>query len=168
MATTRRSHCAWLFVVTALAVFAPGAGAQAPAHDPLFERLAGRWSGRGTVLGQATDVTLDWEWVLGDRFLRLRFTNRGLAYEGHAYYRADGDGAYTGMWFDTSGALRPIAARRDGQALVARWGDPGTEEGDTTYRLGPDDRLVVIDRVRQADGTWRVFGETTLTRVGGG
>ena len=66
-----------------------------------------------------------------------------------------GDGRYRGMWFDNSGMFRPLEARRDGDALVSKWGTPETEEGETTYRLLPDGKMEVIDRVKSKDGTWR-------------
>ena len=68
-------------------------------------------------------------------------------FEGHAYYRPTGDGQYRGMWFDNSGMFRPLDARRDGDALVSKWGTPDTEEGETTYRLHPT-RMEVVDRVK--------------------
>jgi hypothetical protein len=65
---------------------------------------------------------------------------------------------------DNSGAIRPIEARQDGEAIVAQWGTPETEVGETTYRLLPGDRMEVIDKVRQKDGAWRDFGRSSLVR----
>ena len=73
-----------------------------------------------------------------------------------------GDGRYRGMWFDNSGMFRPLDARRDGDALVSKWGTPDTEEGETTYRLRHDGTMEVIDRVKSKDGTWRVFGQSGI------
>jgi hypothetical protein len=143
---------------------------QPSAADPLLSRLEGRWSGEGTVLGQPSSIDMEWSWTLGGRFLRLTFRNTmGTApktqlFEGHAYYRATGGGRYRGTWMDNSGAIRPIEARQDGDAIVAQWGTPETEVGETTYRLLAGDRMEVIDRVRQKDGTWRDFGRSTLSR----
>jgi hypothetical protein len=138
--------------------------------DPLLTRLAGQWTGAGTVLQQPASIRLTWSWELGGQFLRLTFRNEmGSApkmnvFEGHAYYRALGDGRYRGMWFDNSGQLRPIEARREEDALVARWGTPDTEEGETTYRLLSDSEMEVVDRVKSKDGTWREFGRSRLRR----
>jgi hypothetical protein len=85
-------------------------------------------------------------------------------FEGHAYYRPVADGQYRGMWFDNSGMLRPLEAKRDGDALVSKWGTPDTEEGETTYRLLSDSEMEVVDRVKSKDGTWREFGHSRLRR----
>jgi hypothetical protein len=140
--------------------------------DPLLARLAGQWSGTGTVLNQPSTIQMSWSWELGGRFLRLTFRNEmGTApkinvFEGHAYYRPTGDGHYRGMWFDNAGMLRPLEAKRDGDALVSKWGTPDTEEGETTYRLRPDGTMDVIDRVKGKDGTWREFGRASYARKG--
>jgi hypothetical protein len=84
-------------------------------------------------------------------------------FEGQAFYGDIGDGRYRGMWFDNSGMMRPIEAVRNGDALVSRWGAPDTEEGETTYQLAGG-RLVVTDRVKSKDGTWRTFGQSGLMK----
>ena len=134
--------------------------------DPLLARLAGPWSGTGTVLNQPSKISLTWTWELGGQFLRLAFRNEmpKSAFEGHAYYRPTGDGRYRGMWFDNSGMFRPLEAHRDGDALVSKWGTAETEEGETTYRLTSDSRMEIVDRVKSKDGTWREFGRSVVTR----
>ena len=134
--------------------------------DPLLARLAGQWSGTGTVLNQASKISISWQWELNGQFLRLTFRNEmpKSTFEGHAYYRALGDGRYRGMWFDNSGMFRPLDARREGDALIAKWGTPDTEEGETTYRLVSDSRMEIVDRVKSKDGTWREFGRSVVTR----
>jgi hypothetical protein len=140
------------------------------AADPLLARLDGRWTGTGTVLNAAAVVTLHWEWTLDRQFLRLTFNNQmgSRRFEGHAYYRALGNGRYRGTWFDNAGMIRPIEARADGDALVAAWGTPETEEGETTYRLRPDGTLEIVDRVKGRDGAWRPFGQVVATRAQSG
>lgn len=135
-------------------------------QDPLLSRLSGQWSGNGTVLGQPSKIEMNWSWELGGQFLRLTFRNEmpKSVFEGHAYYRAVGDGRYRGMWFDNSGRFRPLEARRDGDALVSKWGTPESEEGETTYRLLPDGKMDVVDRVKSKDGTWRQFGQSGLMK----
>lgn len=68
-------------------------------------------------------------------------------------------------WFDSSGLTRPIEATVEAASLVAAWGTPETEVGETTYRLVSDRALEVVDRVRGTDGTWRTFGRSTLSRT---
>lgn len=134
--------------------------------DALLTRFAGQWSGAGTVLNQPSKISITWTWELDGQFLRLAFRNDmpKSTFEGHAYYRPAGEGRYRGMWFDNSGMFRPLDARRDGDALVSRWGTPETEEGETTYRLTSDSRMEIVDRVKSKDGTWREFGRSVVTR----
>ena len=134
--------------------------------DPLLSRFAGAWSGTGTVLNQPSKISLTWSWELNGQFLRLTFRNQmpKQTFEGHAYYRPEGDGRYRGMWFDNSGMFRPLDARRDGDALIAKWGTAETEEGETTYRLTSDAQMEIVDRVKSKDGTWREFGRSLVTR----
>ena len=138
--------------------------------DLLLSRLAGQWVGTGTVLNQPAKIEMEWAWELGGQFLKLSFRNEmGVApklnvFEGHAYYRAVGEGRYRGMWFDTSGMFRPLDARREADSLVSQWGTPDTEQGETTYRLLADGKMDVVDRVKSKDGTWRTFGQSGLMK----
>ena len=75
-----------------------------------------------------------------------------------------GEGRYRGMWFDNTGMFRPLEARRNGDALISRWGTLDTEEGETTYHLLPDGKMDVVDRVKGKDGTWRQFGQSGLMK----
>lgn len=135
--------------------------------DPLLAHFVGAWSGTGIVLNQPATVSLTWSWELDGQFAKITFKNEmpKQTFEGHAYYRPTADGSYRGMWFDNSGMLRPLQARRDGDALVSKWGTPQTEEGETTYRLMSDTRMDIIDRVKSKDGTWREFGRTSVTKT---
>jgi len=142
----------------------------AAAPDPLLSRLQGRWQGTGTVLEMPAAVTLTWEWTLDGQFLRLTFNNQigPRRFEGHAYYRALGKGRYRGTWFDNAGMIRPIEATQVDDALVANWGTPETERGETTYRLLPGGDMEIVDRVLSRDGTWRAFGRVTAKPVQSG
>ena len=134
--------------------------------DPLLSRLAGQWTGTGTVLNQPSKISIIWTWELNRQFLRLSFKNEmpKATFEGHAYYRPVADGQYRGMWFDNAGMFRPLDAKRDGDALVSKWGTPETEEGETTYRLLSDSEMEIVDRVKSKDGTWREFGRSRVRR----
>ena len=154
-----------LVILLVPAIRFPAFVAQANA-DPLLNRLAGTWNGTGTVLGQPSKVSMSWSWELNGQFLKLSFRNEmpRQTFEGQAYYRPSEVDRYRGMWFDNSGMFRPLDARRDGDALVSKWGTPDTEEGETTYRLLSDTRMDIIDRVKSRDGMWREFGRTTVER----
>lgn len=133
--------------------------------------FTGRWTGEGIILGQPSTVEMEWAPVLDGTFAKLTWVSRiGPApktrrFEGHAYYRAGADGRVRATWFDSSGQVRPIEATAEATALVAAWGTPETEVGETTYRLAGADRVEVVDRVRAKDGSWREFGRSQLTRV---
>jgi len=135
-------------------------------RDAFLGRLAGDWVGEGTVLGSRAAVHLACEWTLDGEFGRLTFANTMGArrFEGHAYYRALGNGRYRGWWFDNTGMMRPIEAYLEGDALVAKWGTPETEIGETTYRLITSSTLEIVDRVQGNDGQWREFGRVSATR----
>ena len=151
-------HLLLALTLSAVAVQAGG--------DSLLSKLAGQWTGAGTVLNQPSKISLTWTWELSGQFLRLTFKNEmpKAVFEGHAYYRAVGSGRYRGMWFDNAGMLRPLDATGDGEALVSKWGTPDTEEGETTYRLLSDSEMEIVDRVKSKDGTWREFGRSRLRR----
>jgi hypothetical protein len=147
--------------ILALFLMQPGA------RDPFLTRLAGEWSGEGMVLQARAEVRLTWAWALDGQFMQLAFVNAmpKRRFEGQAFYRALGAGRYRGWWFDSSGMMRPIEAALAGDALVAAWGTPETEVGETTYRLTGSGSMEIIDRVRGKDGQWREFGRTRLQRV---
>jgi hypothetical protein len=167
---TRSTSMRSLRMAALALTLAPSLMAAQTADDPLLVQLAGAWSGQGMVLGMPARLEMEWTWTLNRQFLRLTFRNvmgdapKSRVFEGHAYYRAMGGGRYRGTWFDNSGAIRPIEARAEGNAIVAEWGTPETELGETTYRLQTPDRMDVTDRVRQKDGAWRPFGQSALTR----
>ena len=138
--------------------------------DPLLLRFEGTWTGSGVVLNQPSKISLSWTWELSGQFLRLGFRNEmpKTTFEGHAYYRPSSNGGYRGMWFDNSGMFRPLAATRDGDALVSKWGTPDSEEGETTYRLLSDSEMEIVDRVKSKDGTWREFGRSKVRKINRG
>lgn len=162
-----------LSCVFALAAPALHAQAPAPGITSVLTRLEGTWSGSGTILGQPATVDMQWTPVLDRGFMRLTWVShigaapKTMRFEGHAYYRRAGAGAGAGRatWFDSSGQVRPIVATADGDAIIAAWGTPETEVGETTYRIESATRVLVVDRVRQKDGTWREFGRSTLSRT---
>jgi hypothetical protein len=172
-----------VFAVACLAVLSPagsgaqvpaGGGAQGPARADvpvLLARLEGDWAGEGTILGQPATVEMHWTPALAGAFLRLTWVShigaapKAARFEGQAYYRRTGAGVTRATWFDSSGQVRPIVVSSTGDALVAAWGTPETEVGETTYRLESATRVLVVDRVRQKDGTWREFGRSILSRT---
>ena len=146
-------------------------GAAAPAQQPerALDWLHGSWAGAGTVQGAASEATLEVAPALGGRFveLRYRFTTAGerpYVFEGRGFYRLDGAG-WRGQWFDSTGAIRPLAGTVEGTVLTAEWGEAATEQGRTTYRLEAAGNLQVTDEVLRRDGRWHVFASHRMTRM---
>ena len=162
---------ACLLVLSWLALVPPAAAQPPPAPLGLLVELEGRWEGTGVILGQPSRVQMEWARTLDARFVRLTFVSHigpepnARRFEGHAYYQPSGKGRHRATWFDSSGLVRPIDATEQGSALVAVWGTPETEVGETTYRLVSPIRLDVVDRVQAKDGSWREFGRSTLARL---
>ena len=133
-------------------------------EESILTRLAGSWSGEGQHLGKKANQQLKWERVLEGKFARLSLRvepsgGGNPAFEGHAHYK--------GNWFDSQGNAFPINAQQGGDTLTTMWGEPGKEEGRSTYRLlEAGSKLEVVDAFRAKDGSWREFGRFVLSRSG--
>ena len=152
----------------ALLLLVPGAAY--PQSDSVFKRLHGSWSGEGKTLEMPATLRMTWEWVLGEKFLRLSLKNEMKAasgqvqlFEGHAYYQPS-ESKCEGTWFDSRGISFPIKCSVEGQTVTALWGATGQENGKSIYRLLADGKLEVVDSVKQKDGSWKEFGRFVLTR----
>ena len=148
-----------------LALLATAAAAQQPAGLDWFH---GSWSGSGTVQGSPSEATLEVAPALGGRFVELRYSfatqgERPFRFEGRGFYRPEGEG-WHGQWFDSTGAVRPLAGTVSGTTLRTEWGEESTERGRTTYRL-EGTTLHVSDEVLRRDGQWHVFARHDLTRM---
>jgi hypothetical protein len=151
----------------------PSPATPATSLPAFLSRLDGQWQGSGTILGQPARIEMRWAVALDDAFHHLTWVSRIGAgatprrFEGQAFYGRTPAGAGRAVWVDSSGLTRPITATlsADGAALVAAWGTADTELGETTYRLESPESLLVVDRVRGKDGTWREFGRSTLSRT---
>lgn len=137
----------------------------------LLNRLQGTWQGDGKAYGGPNHLQLKWEWVLGNKFLRLSLKNemsrvkgQKQVFEGHAYYQPSGEGKYEARWFDSRGVSMSIKAHTEENALVALWFAPGQEQGRSTYRLVEPGKLEIIDEVQLKDGSWKEFGRVLATR----
>ena len=156
------------FIGLALLLLVPGvAFAQS---DSIFKRLSGSWSGAGRTMEMPATLRMNWEWVLGEKFLRLSLKNemKGASgqiqlFEGHAYYQPV-EGKCEGTWFDSRGISFPIKCSVDRQSLTALWGTTGQESGKSIYTLLADGKLEVVDSVRQKDGSWKEFGRFVMSR----
>lgn len=139
--------------------------------ESVFKRLGGSWTGEGKAMGMPATLQMSWDWVLGEKFLRLSLKNemRGengqvRVFEGHAYYQPS-EGKCEGKWFDSRGVSFPIECSVEGQSLTAIWGSTATEQGKSVYRLLGGEKLEVVDFVKQPDGSWKEFGRFVVNRV---
>lgn len=135
----------------------------------VVDALEGEWDGSGTLFGSPASFTMSWQRSLGDRFLRLVFSNALTTDDGpspvlsaEAFYRPDDEGGLAGYWFDTRGETVTLRARVTDDRVVTDW-QASSESGRTTYLVVDADTLEVIDEVRGADG-WQEFGRATYTR----
>jgi len=145
-------------------------GAVYPQDGSIFNRLRGSWNGEGKTLEMPATLQMTWEWVLGEKFLRLSLKNEMRSasgqvqrFEGHAYYHPS-EAKCEGTWFDSRGTSFPIRCSVDIQSLTAMWGAPGQENGKSVYRFLPDGKLEVVDSVKQKDGSWKEFGKFVLSK----
>lgn len=150
-----------LLLLTAASAAQPMAG---------LDWLRGTWSGAGAVHGAPSRATLAVAPVLGDRFVQLDYAfetsgARAFRFEGRALYRPEGEGRWSGQWYDSAGMTRPIRATAEPGMLAAEWGDDASERGRTLYRRIAADRIETIDSVRGADGAWREFARHSYQRV---
>lgn len=143
-----------------------------PSHsqtDAFSNRLQGTWQGEGKAYGGPCHLQLKWEWVLGNKFLRLSLrseigaaTSERQVFEGQAYYRALSASKYDAQWFDSRGVSMTIKAQTEGNALVALWSG-AEEQGRSTYKFIEAGKLEVSDEVQMKDGSWKEFGHAILT-----
>jgi hypothetical protein len=145
-------------------------GAVYPQSESIFKRLNGSWSGEGKTLEMPATLRMSWEWVLGEKFLRLSLKNEMKAasgnvqlFEGHAYYQPS-EGKCEGTWFDSRGMSFPIKCTVEAQSLTAMWGVPGQENGKSVYAILAGGKLEVVDSVKQKDGSWKEFGRFVMAR----
>lgn len=156
------------FVGLVLLLLLPGAAYTQ--SETVFKRLHGSWSGEGKSMGMPARLRMTWEWVLGEKFLRLSLKNEMTTpggqvqlFEGHVYY-LPGEGRCDGMWFDSRGISFPIKCTSDGQSLTALWGSPDQETGKSIYSFSAEGKLEVVDFVQQKDGSWKEFGRFVVSR----
>lgn len=142
--------------------------AQAQDGATFAEWIAGEWAGPGQFSGQDSMATLSVDAAIGGRFhaFRYRFAAAGADgdttyFEGLGLYHAEGESAWTGQWFDSMGNVHALNATVDGEGLVARWG----ELGRTHYRRVADNRLEIVDSMRNASGEWQEFARYSLNRI---
>ncbi|NKB88421.1 MAG: hypothetical protein GKS06_09385 [Acidobacteria bacterium] len=158
-------------LLTALLLVTSTAGAQSDLPEPV-RLLLGDWQGEGELMGRPARFTMSWSHALGDRFVRLRFSNAFVVdgaeqtvLTAEAFYRVESPTSLTGVWVDSRGLILPLRAEIVDGALVTEWGDSSTERGRTRY-AATDDQVEVTDTVFTEAGE-RGFGQAVYTRGSG-
>ena len=136
----------------------------------VLTRLAGSWRGEGKFMGMPANLSMNWDWVLGETFLRLTLRNEmknpageAQSFEGHAYYQP-GKEKCEGTWFDSQGMSLLIKCTVDSHSVTAIWGTAGQERGKSVYTVMSDGKLEVVDSLKQQDGSWKEFGRFVMSR----
>ena len=83
----------------------------------VIQHFIGSWEGQGELFGSKVSFRMEWEWVLGEKFVRLEFENGMQGPDGVdpilqavAFYRLIGEGRLEGTWFDSRGMVLPLQA----------------------------------------------------------
>lgn len=144
------------------------------AQADAWDRLYGRWTGRGEVSGMAADVGLEFRRTLDGQGRHLSFANRMTGKDGkvwlfraEALYLCDAVGSCRGHWYDNRGMVLPLTVVTREDRVVVDWGEEATERGRTTYRLMGDGQVEIIDEVLDKSGAWRQFGRIEAERQAG-
>ncbi len=160
----------WLIPICTLSLYGSVGVQAAGAQDPLAF-LHGQWIGEGTTSGFLASQALTWKPALQGRFTALELHNtmsneagESFVFEGVAYYSATEAQEFTGIWVDSQGNIHPLKAVLKDTVLLADWGSEETELGRSEYRLLPDERLEVVDSIRNKEGEWKEFGRAVLER----
>lgn len=162
----------WILAITIL--MAPAIAAE---DEAIFSTFVGKWQAKGAAFGAPS--TSDMQWIdseLGGRFLRLdyqinRVTPKGPQpiFVGIAYYQKPTatkslNQEIKAFWADTNGNLHPVSASVEGNALIALWGTPTTEQGRTRYQIIDQNTVEVTDWVKTPEG-WQQFNQTAFSRT---
>jgi len=84
------------------------------------------WTGSGTLMGQEAIFTMDWQRVLGNKFIKLEFQNERktkdnepIVFRATAFYKFVNDSTVVGNWFDNRGMTFPLKGNiRDNELTI--------------------------------------------------
>lgn len=137
-----------------------------------LDDFEGHWVSTDDALGGPAISTLAWTPALDGKFYAVKYAiDRKSAgettplFSGRAFYRDDGDGAFSAFWADSNGDLLPIRAVTSENAIIAHWGTPAQKkEGRTRYELTAAGTLIITDHVRRGDD-WVRFNRSEFKRM---
>ena len=125
------------------------------------------WYGTGVLMGKEATFTMDWQNVLGNKFMKLEFENNRKSAEGTpivfratAFYKIVNDSMVVGNWFDNRGLTFPLNGSLKENEMTILWGNEETEMGKTIYRYTTDAIITVEDFILN-NGQYAKFGAAT-------
>ena len=130
--------------------------------------LLGSWSADCDAWGTPARCTLVWSQGLHASQLTVDYridarADGAAIFSGGGVYRTLAGGALDGYWYDSGGAIHPLAAAWGENTLTTHWGVAGSEQGRTRYRITDDGRLEVTDW-SLGESEWRQFMQVTYDR----
>jgi hypothetical protein len=148
------------------------AGPEATFQDDLLDKLAGKWTLSGNMMGRELLQGCSGEWVLHHKFMRLdcRETRHppllGVRYESSMYVGCSSDSQrYVVYLLDIFGGGDTLGfGHRIGQAFQFTWASPNSVT-ENTFTWDAESG-VWTSSIRQKDrsGQWKVFAEKKLRR----
>ena len=157
------------FTIVSICLFVIASAAQ-NAETGFLKKIEGAWTGKGTAMGAASSVTMEWEPALRNQFYKkshkmiMNFKGKEEVFEGMGLYKPLKEGGYEGTWFDSGGEMHPIKSSDDGKILTSYWGKQGEKYGKTEYEFIDEKTLEVRDAIQDKDGSWKQFAKNTLLR----
>ncbi len=130
--------------------------------------LIGRWVVDCDAWGAAGRCTIDWAEGLHASHMTIHYRIANAAtdstiFEGTGTYRQTGEASLDGYWSDSQGAIHPLSASWDNNALTTHWGIAGETVGRTRYSLNEDGSLTVTDW-QLTEAGWAQFMEARYSR----
>ena len=138
---------------------------------PSIDWIVGSWSGTGLFSGRASTVSLTVTPILQGTAYQFDYRfevpaaagKSAISFSGQALYRRGTGDRWDARWLDSIGNMHDISARITNASILAIWGSPKTEIGQTHYRLD-NGKLKLIDSVLDRSGNMVMFNEAELTR----
>jgi len=136
-------------------------------HSIITALVNKNWNGIGMLMGKKATFTMDWQRVLGNQFIKLKFQNKrksgntdDIIFRATAFYKIVNDTMVVGNWFDNRGMSLPLKGSIKKDELTILWGNDETEMGKTIYHYTSNNEITVEDFIMN-NGKYIKFGYAT-------
>jgi len=126
------------------------------------------WTGAGILMGKEATFIMDWQRVLGNKFIKLEFQNKRksgdneyIVFKATAFYKMVNDTMVVGNWFDNRGMTFPLKGSINENELAILWGNEETEMGKTIYHHKKDNNEIIVEDFVKKNGKYSNFGSAT-------